>query len=119
MDNIKQEERRGSRQAKPRRQMYPVWGIEDPYRETNIDDLYRYHEAKLMNRYIVPPSDVIDKRRARQGRQLLGNTAYKLMKPGLAVEDIVTALIVIVWLAVMLEAAFGPTLDICMDKLGW
>ena len=96
-----------------------MWGIEDPYRETNIDDLYRYREVKLMNRYIVPPSDVIDKRRARQGRQLLGNTAYKLLKPGIAVEDVLVSLVIIAWIAVMFEATFGPTLDVCMDKLGW
>ena len=96
-----------------------MWGIEDPYRETNIADLYRYNEVRLMNRYIVPPSDVIDKRRARKGGQLLGNIAYKLLKPGIAVEDIVVLLAVIVGLVVMFEATFGPTLDMCMDKLGW
>lgn len=111
--------RRGGCDGRPRQGFYPMWGIEDPYRETNIDDLYRYNEVKLMNRYIVPPSDVIDKRRARQGRQLLGNAAYKLLKPGIAVEDVVVSLVIIVWIAVMFEATFGPTLDVCMDKLGW
>ena len=96
-----------------------MWGIEDPYRETNIDDLYRYREVKLMNRYIVPPSDVIDKRRARQGRQLLGNTAYKLVRPGFAVEDLIVALVVVACLAVMAYASAGPAMDACMDKLGW
>ena len=111
--------RRGGCDGRPRQGFYPMWGIEDPYRETNIADLYRYNEVKLMNRYIVPPSDVIDKRRARQGRQLLGNTAYKLLKPGIAVEDVVVSLVIIAWIAVMFEATFGPTLDVCMDKLGW
>lgn len=110
--------RRGGCDGRPRQGYYPMWGIDSPYRDTNIDDLYRHREATLMNRYIVPPSDVIDKHRAKQGRQLLGNTAYKLLKPGIAIEDIVTAVIVIACLAATFYVVFGPTIDTCLDKLG-
>lgn len=95
-----------------------MWGIEDPYRETNAHELYRYGERGLLNRYIVPPSDVLDKRRAREGRPLLGNTAYKLLKPGVAVEDVVVAIVIVALLAFSAYAALGPAMDRCLDAMG-
>ena len=71
-----------------------------------------------MNRYIVPPSDVLDKRRAREGKPLLGDTAYKLLKPGFAVEDLAIALVVAFGL-IITTYAIGPGMDACIDALGW
>lgn len=72
-----------------------------------------------MYRYIVPPSDVIDKRRAKRGKAVLGETAYKLLRPGFAVEDLVVVLIVVAWMFLMTSMIAGPDMDACMDALGW
>ena len=111
--------RRGGYDGRPRQGFYPMWGIEDPYEYTNIADLYRHNEAKLMYRYIVPPSDVIDKRRAKRGKATLGDTAYKLLRQGIAVEDLVIVLIVAAGMFLMTSVIAGPDMDACMDKLGW
>lgn len=115
---MRDEYRRGtSRQAQPRQTFYPMWG-ETPYRETNVRELYRYGEPGLLTRFIVPPSDVIDKRRHRSGRKLLGDTAYKLLMPGFAVEDVVVALLVVAFL-VLLSQPVGAGIDGYIEAMGW
>lgn len=74
MDFILMDGGRGNRQVKPRRQDYPLWGMEEPRRVWNAHSLYRYGDARLWCRYIVKP---------REG---------KYMWMGLTVGDVVTAL---------------------------
>ena len=88
-------EGRGNRQVKPRRQnFYPKWGIEEPSYASNAHELYRYGERGILTRYIVPPADVIDQRRRAKGKKLLNDTAYELLRYGVAVEDVVIGLAV-------------------------
>ena len=110
--------RRGEFAARPRQTHYPMWGIDDPYRGTNAHELYRYGERGLLNRYIVPPSDVIDKRRAIDGKPLLGNAAYELLKPGVAVEDIIIGLLVAGFMY-LLSIPVGAGIDGYLESMGW
>ena len=48
-------EGRGSRQAKPRRQDYPLWGIEEPRREWNGHAFYRHGVKNPLDRYLIKP----------------------------------------------------------------
>lgn len=110
--------RRGKFADRPRQGFYPMWGIDDPYRETNAHELYRYGEPGLLTRYIVPPSDVVDKRRVEAGKKPLGDVAYKLLKPGLAVEDVVLALLAVALLLLM-SYPMGVALDGYLEMMGW
>lgn len=107
---------RGWRKPKPHR--YPQWGMETGSRRNDVYRFFRYGEPGLMTTYIVPPSDYIDEDRAERGEPLLGNTAYKLLKPGIAVEDIVLSVVVIALLAVSAYAALGPAMDNWLDSVG-
>ena len=104
MDNIKQEARRGSRQAKPRRQMYPVWGIEEPRREWNGHSLYRGGQRSLLMRYIIPPREGV------------------LLEMGLTPLDIIVGIavgIVMVPIVMLTADVSGIIFDRCADRLGW
>lgn len=99
-----------------------MWGIDEPYRETNRFELYRHGERGPLNRYIIPPADVIDKRRRAKGRPLLGNRSYELIRHGFTVCDaLVTACAVAVAVPILLVAidAWGIAFDSCADRLGW
>lgn len=124
MDFILTEDgRRGNRQVKPRRHdFYPKWGMEEPRYVSNAHELYRYGERGILTRYIVPPADVIDQRRRAKGKRLLGNTAYELLRMGVAVEDVVIGLAVGALMALLFFFAgdlLGAAFDRCADKLGW
>lgn len=107
---------RGNRQVKPRRHdFYPKWGMEEPRYVSNAHKLYRYGEKGILTRYIVPPADVIDQRRRAKGKRLLGNTAYELLRMGVAVEDVVIGLAVGALLAALF--IFGSDLfGVCFDR---
>lgn len=100
------------------RQWYPQWGMETGSRRDDVHRFFRYGEPGFMTMYIVPPSDYLDQYRAEHGKPLLGNTAYKLLKPGIAVEDIVLSVVVIALLAVSAYAALGPAMDNWLDAMG-
>lgn len=56
MDFILTEDgRRGNRQVKPRRQDYPLWGIEEPRREWNGHSYYRHGVKDPLDRYLIKP----------------------------------------------------------------
>ena len=124
MDFILTEEgRRGNRQVTPRRHdFYPKWGMEEPRYASNAHELYRYDEKGILTRYIVPPADVIDQRRRAKGKRLLGNTAYELLRMGVAVEDVLIgltvgalmALLVLLWIDVI-----GIGFDGYLDAVGY
>lgn len=101
--------RPASRQAHTSR-FYPVWGMEEPRLVSNAYELYRYGERGFLTRYIVPPADVIDQRRRAKGKKLLNDTAYELLRYGVAVEDVVIGLAVGVILA--------PIVLLCIDVVG-
>ena len=62
-------DRRGhSRQAMPRRSGYPRYGMENPTREQDMSELYRYSERGVSTRHIIPPKVV------RWGRRSTGLT---------------------------------------------
>ena len=123
MDLTNADGKRGSRQAKPRcHDFYPKWGMEEPSYVSNAHELFRYGEPGFLTRYIVPPADVVDKRRHEAGKPLLGNRAYELLRHGFAVEDVVIGIAVGAIMALLLLLAgefFGVCFDECADKLGW
>jgi len=112
---MREKERRGTA-AKHQPRPYPQWGR--PQRESNVRELYRYGEKGLLTRYIIPPADVVDKRRASEGKPLLGNIAYKLLRYGLAVEDVVIGLLGagFRWL---LSIPVGAGIDGYLEVMGW
>ena len=124
MDFILTEDgRRGNRQVKPRRHdFYPKWGMEEPRYVSNAHELYRYGERGILTRYIVPPADVIDQRRHAKGKKLLNDTAYELLRYGVAVEDVVIGLAVGAILAplVLLWGDFiGIGFDCYLNSVGY
>lgn len=112
----KKEQARNCRQAMPR--PYPMMGMETPHRETNAHRLYRYSDACLWCRYIIPPADEIDRRRRMEGRKPLSDKAYDLFAPGFTVGDLTMALAVAAFM-VLAGMAVGNTLDAEMARAGW
>ena len=108
---------RGWRKPKPR-QWYPQWGMEAGSRRDDVYRFFRYGEPGFMTMYIVPPSDYLDEYRYEQGEPLLGDIAYKLLKPGIAVEDVALSVAIVAALAVVAYAVFGPAIDNCLNVLG-
>jgi hypothetical protein len=99
-----------------------MWGTEDPYRDTNARELYRYGERGILTRYIIAPSDVVDKRRAREGKPLMGNTAYELNRYGFTIGDAVISVCVGVFCAALFLLAIdqlGMAFDRYADLMGW
>lgn len=92
---------------------YPVWGLEEPRFKSNARELYRYSEQGFFTRYIVPPSDVIDKRRIQRGKRLLGVHSYELLKYGYTIGDLTISLLVAAWVCLLFyAAAFGSWIDV-------
>lgn len=99
-----------------------MWGIEGPYRETNARELYRYGEQGILTRYIIAPADVVDKRRAREGKPLMGNTAYELTRHGFTIGDAVISVCVGAFCAalfLLMVDQLGLAFDRYADLMGW
>ena len=105
------------RAAKHEPRLYGQWGLEEPRYVSNIHELYR-HEVGLLNRYIIPPADVIDQRRRKAGKPLLGNTAYELLRYGWTVLDTIALLAVVAFL-LLLAHAVGIGIDGYLEAMGW
>ena len=58
MQETRRDGRRGNRQVKPRRQWYPVWGLEEPRREWNGWSVYRHGTQSILDRYLITPKRV-------------------------------------------------------------
>lgn len=101
-----------------KRQWYPQWGADARGTGNDVYRFFRYGEPGFMTMYLVPPSDYLDRYRAEQGKPLLGDIAYKLLKPGIAVEDVALSIVIVAALAVGAYAVFGPAMDNCLDVLG-
>lgn len=113
--------RPASRQAHTSR-FYPVWGAEEPRYVSNAYELYRYGERGFFTRYIVPPADVIDKRRHAAHKPLLGVKAYELLRYGLTVSDVVLAVSIGILGAaslLFLTDQFGTAFDRYADLMNW
>ena len=118
MDNKK---RPASRQAHTSR-FYPVWGMEEPRFVSNAHELYRYGEQGIFTRYIIPPADVMDKRRHAAHKPLLSAMAYELTRYGLTVGDALIAVAIgIIGAASLLFLAdqMGLAFDRYADAMGW
>jgi hypothetical protein len=114
MQNIKA----ARRAAKHEPRLYEQWGLEEPRYTSNVHELYR-HEVGLLNRYIIPPADVIDQRRRKAHKPLLGNTAYELLRYGWTVLDTAILLAVLAFMVPFALYLVGPATDACIASLGW
>jgi hypothetical protein len=100
MDYIQLDGGRGNRQVKPRRQDYPLWGIEDPRREWNGHSLYRGGQRDPLMRYIIAPSD-----------------RAKVLNMGFTVLDALLSIAVAAFMLLMIHAV-GVGIDGYLDLYG-
>lgn len=100
MDYIQIDGGRGSRQAKPRRQWYPRWGMEEPSREWTGWSLYRHGTKSLLDRYLITPKPTA------------------LLDKGLTVLDLAIAVAVAAFM-LLLGQQFGIAFDSYADMMGW
>ena len=114
MQNIKA----ARRAAKHEPRLYEQWGMETPRYVSNVHELYR-HDVGLLNRYIIPPADVIDQRRRKAHKPLLGDTAYELLRYGWTVLDTIVLLAVLAFMVPFTLYLVGPATDACIASLGW
>ena len=99
--DLAKDKRRGSRQASPRRQYFPLVGLEEPAREWNGHSLYRGGVRDPFMRFIVAPND-----RAH------------VLNMGFTVLDLLITVGVVAFM-LLLGNVFGMALDNCADVLGW
>lgn len=95
------ESRRGSRQAHPRPQMYPRWGMEVPNRVSNAHRLYRYGEWGILTRLIVPA----DERR-------------RYFAAGLSIGEVAIIVLALAFVRLIAEAV-GIGIDGYLQAMGW
>ena len=96
---------RGNRQVKPRPQMYPLLGIEEPPREWNGHAFYRHGVKDMFDRYLITP---------RPG-------SYWLMN-GLTVLDVLCGLAVgflMAPLVLLFIDVIGIGWDRCLTAMGY
>ena len=104
MQETRRDGRRGNRQVKPRRQWYPVWGVDCPKRVWNGHSLYRGGQRSLLMRYIIPPREGV------------------LLEMGVTVLDVLVGIavgIVMVPIVMLTADVSGIIFDRCADRLGW
>lgn len=96
---MREESRRGtSRQAAPRRQWYPQWGLEEPRREWSGWSFYRHGRKSLLDRYILTPN--------------------RFFTYGVTVLDIIAAFAVAGFI-LLLGQAVGIGTEGYLQRMGW
>ena len=104
MDYAMMDGRRGNRQVRPRRQDYPLWGIEEPRREWNGHAFYRHGVKNPLDRYLIKPRPT------------------KLLCDGLTVLDLLCGLAVALVMAPLVLLAidlWGVAFDGYLDSVGY